>query len=397
LRKPVSCIAVIVCLVLVLTFAGGCSEPEEENTFIELLRLLPAEAKEERVIAIIDYEAIRKISGISLYDEDRKKITTEEYFDAVINSDKAGVLFGDDIFRYGSDWTGINDYQLLPLIQDSNIGYNITDVSAEINNISSMTILAPGISGFHYNLDALITTVGDFDAKSTKDALENRSEWPSWAVDDFKSEEYEKTAIYSWGNGPEFHLGYRYEPPHLDKLGRAVPLAVFDGQLFIGSSTEDIKSAIDSSLNNAPSLAEIPEYVLVAQIMHDLNTVGLLVMDEVILRDTLESTEWGYGPQLEDFTTVGMGLGKDDSGKYMALVIVFKDPVAAENGFLALEQKVEIYNEIYDINDNINDFDIYDMEISIDNSVVSAKLYTDSKALWRYWFINRWPAGGGYE
>jgi hypothetical protein len=176
-----------------------------------------------------------------------------------------------------------------------------------------------------------------------------------------------------------------------------VPLAVFDGQLFIGSSTEDIKSAIDSSLNNAPSLAEIPEYVLVAQIMHDLNTVGLLVMDEVILRDTLESTEWGYGPQLEDFTTVGMGLGKDDSGKYMALVIVFKDPVAAENGFLALEQKVEIYNEIYDINDNINDFDIYDMEISIDNSVVSAKLYTDSKALWRYWFINRWPAGGGYE
>ena len=36
---------------------------------------------------------------------------------------------------------------------------------------------------------------------------------------------------------------------------------------------------------------------------------------------------------------------------------------------------------------------IYDTEISIDDEVLSAKLYTGYESLWRYWLIKRWPGG----
>ena len=280
------------------------------------------------------------------------------------------------------------DNGLFSRIAHENVGYSITDVKAEINNIPSIRIVTPGIGTYTYNLlDALVAAVGDFDAQSTEDALENRSEWSSWAKDNFTSEEYEKTAIYSWGDGLEFHIESRHEPPHIEYYGRAVPLAVSDGQLFIGSSTAYIKSAIDANLNKKSSLADIPEYVLVAQYMYDLNTIGLLIVDEVLIRDALDVPESYYGPKLKNFTTVGMGLGKDDKGEYMALVIVFENPEAAEEGFSALEQKIEVYNKLcneYDLKRAL----IYDTEISVDNLVLSAKLHTDDESLWRHWFIN---------
>lgn len=144
-------------------------------------------------------------------------------------------------------------------------------------------------------------------------------------------------------------------------------------------------------MNKKPSLTDIPEYVLVAQYMHDLNTIGLLIIDEVLLQDALDAAESYYGPKLKNFTTVGMGLGKDDKGEYMALVIVFEDSEAAEEGISVLEQKIEVYNKIYDMNDNNSKYYIYDSEINVDNMVVSAKLYTSDESLWRHWFINLWP------
>jgi len=391
MRKLSFYVAIILCLVLIVPVAGGCSKTEEQNTFEKLLSLLPVEAKEGRAISIIDYESFRKVNGISLYDEDSNKITKEVYTETIMNTYNSGDMFGVDILWYSSDWTGILNDGLFSPITHENIGYSITDVNAEINNIQSLRIVSPGAGEYNDNLDALVAAVGDFNAQSTKDALENRSEWPSWAKDNFVSEEHEKIAIYSWGDGLEIHLGSRYEPPHIDPIGRAVPLAVSDGQFFFGGSTADIKSAIDASMNKKSSLADIPEYVLVAQYMHDLNTIGLLIMDEVLLPDALDAPESIFGPKLKNFTTVGMGLGKDDKGEYMALVIVFDNTVAAEEGFSALEQKVEVYNKIYDMNDNNNKYYIYDTEISVDNIVLSAKLYTGHKSLWRHWFINLWP------
>ena len=88
----------------------------------------------------------------------------------------------------------------------------------------------------------------------------------------------------------------------------------------------------------------------------------MVVVDEVLIRDALDVPESYYGPKLKNFTTVGMGLGKDDKGEYMALVIVFENPEAAEEGFSALEQKIEVYNKLcneYDLKRAL----IYDTEM----------------------------------
>jgi len=77
--KLVSCIAAIMCLSLLVPVAGGCSQPEEENTFIKLLSLLPATAKDDSSITLIDYERFYQVNGISIYDENGQRIKREEY------------------------------------------------------------------------------------------------------------------------------------------------------------------------------------------------------------------------------------------------------------------------------------------------------------------------------
>ncbi len=391
MRKLVFCIALILCLVLIVPVAWSCSETEEENTFVKLLTLLPETARKGRVIILIDYESFRKANGIFLYDEDNQRLTNEEFRDTIMNLSMDGNLFGEHILLYGSYWTGLKDDILSSPIQDSNIGYSITDVNAEINNIYSVSLSSSGIGSLGSNLDALVAAVGNFDTLSTEQALNNRDKWPLWAIDNFKSEECEKITIYSWGDSLEFHLANRRNPPHLDEIGRAVPLAVSNGQLFIGSSTEDIKSAIDSSMDKAPSLADLPEYLLIAQGMHYLNTIEIIIVDELLIRDILASAESYYGTKLENFTTIGMGHGKDDNGEYMALVIVFENQEYAEESVPLLEQRIEAYNKLYKMNFRYEEHLIYDTEISIDDKVLQAKLYTDDELLWRRWFFNELP------
>lgn len=226
----VNLIFLVFLLMLIMPLLVSCSgTAESNNTFIELLKMLPAEAKEGRVITIIDYESFRKVNGISFYDEDNQRLTNEEFRDNIMNLSKAGNLFAENILQYGSYWTGLNDDILSSTIQDNNIGYNLTDVNGEINNIYSVSITSLGMGKFDYNSNALVVAIGDFDARYTEHALNNRDEWPLWAIDSFKSEEYEKITIYSWGDFLEIHLVDRRSPPHLDPLGRAVPLAVSDG------------------------------------------------------------------------------------------------------------------------------------------------------------------------
>ena len=108
--------------------ASCIANQEPKNIFTESLKLLPSDARDGRVITIINYESFRKVNGISVYDEDNQRLTKEEYIEAVVNLYMDGTLFGSDIFQYGSYWTGFKDDVYLSPIQDKNIGYNVTDV-----------------------------------------------------------------------------------------------------------------------------------------------------------------------------------------------------------------------------------------------------------------------------
>ena len=171
MRKLVSCMAIIICLVLAIPLAGGCSEPEEENTFTRLLSLLPAEAKEGRVITLINYKLFWQANGIQIYDSDNLRIDREEYVYKLIDITNDGHFYGEDIFRFSSYWTSMGTYLDMSSIKDENIGYKVTDVDAEINNIFSLyspDFMLFGADSFGGNEDMMLAAVGELSQQATE-------------------------------------------------------------------------------------------------------------------------------------------------------------------------------------------------------------------------------------
>ena len=386
-------IVVILCFVSLMPVAGGCSQPEEENTFLELLSLLPASARHDGGIALIDYQRIWQVNGISLYDSDNQKMSAEDFLNNLITMHKEKPLVGTDVVILGSRFTGWDSpYMLVSTIKDEYIGFDYSDVNAEINNIGIRPIpIGDPPEQFDFEPDLMVAALGNYDSKATEDALNNRVEWPSWAIDNYSTENYRDINVHSWGDGTETHLEGSRSPPHLDLLGRASPLAVFDGHLLVGSSVDDVKSMIDAAEGGSLSLADIPKYAVVAQEMYNLGVFGAIIADEALANGNMQTRDYYNGPRLEKFQTFGIGPGKDDKGKYVALVLYHVDPARAEKTVSLLEEQIN-----YSTTDLILDEDsqgytkntwsfndiFWHTQIYTEGKVLIAKLYTDNEAVW---------------
>jgi hypothetical protein len=222
--------------------------------------------------------------------------------------------------------------------------------------------------------------------------LENHNEWSTWLINSYSSEDYGGITIHSWGNSYEGHLADRFSPPHLNSIGNAMPIAIADGELFIAHSVEDIKSMIDATQDQVKSLADLPEYRLVSNAMRELGTLCVIIVDEALIRDILAYNDPITEPKIKNFQTVGMGPGRDETGEYMALVLVYENHEDAEEGVKLLEQKVEVFNQICTSVFPKKTAEIYNTEISVENEVLIAKLYNNHEGLWSWWFFDRWWA-----
>ena len=58
-------------------------DTQESNTFIELLKLAPADALSSGEIILIDYSKIWDDSGISFYEEDGSRMNREEILNSL--------------------------------------------------------------------------------------------------------------------------------------------------------------------------------------------------------------------------------------------------------------------------------------------------------------------------
>jgi hypothetical protein len=390
MRKLAFYVTILLCLTLIFPVSGGCSETDDENTFIKLLSLLPATAKEERVITLIDFERLWEVNGISIFDEDGQRISRDDYVTKIIDICAEGSPVGLDILDFSSYWTSKPFDLDTSSLTEENVGYEVTDIDAEINNIHYLSV--PGL--FDYDvftcaLDVMIAAVGELSAKVTNDALGNRDEWPSWATENYTSEDHRGIIIHSWGDCFEEHLQDRKSPPNLDHLGRAIPMAVSDGLLFIGSYPDHLKSMIDTTFNEVDSLADIPEYKMVAQGMNNLGAIGVVIIEEAQTK-YIQMLCFISRPRIDNYITVGFGPGMDETGSYIALVAVYENGEDAELGISQMEQKIEAFNTFYDAHEISIENAIYNTEIRRDGRVMMAKLYTANKDLWIYWFFNQW-------
>jgi hypothetical protein len=378
----------IICFLLLLPAVNGCSKTEVENTFSKLLTLLPASAKNGGVITIVDYKRIWEANGLSLYTSGNTKVSSGDFLNTMEKMESDNQSIGTDALFLGSYYTGWGIYMAVSPINIKNVGYDFSNVEAEINNIGIRpdSNAGPFWEG-SIDSDIMIAAIGSYDSKVTKNALNNKSEWPSWAVEKYTTYSYRDTIIHSWGDSKEWHSKDRLSPPHQNPSGQAVPLAINDSHLFVADSVNNIKSMIDASLGKSKSLADVPELSLAAKGMYELGAYGAIIAYESLVHESVYPEIQQQGPRLKKFITFGTGPGWDKNGDYIALVIVHDNEDVAKENKVLLEQRINAmtYNG-QAFNDIVNA-----TEISIDGKVLLAKLYTQSKTLWRFWVMDQGP------
>ena len=380
IRLLILSIVIILSLVLIVPIFSGCGGMAASNTFIELLSLVPADYTSGETgptfYTLYDFARYYKDKGITFS-------TFNELLYSDVDTEMTVWLIG-----WGSDINGYGKYANSTTITDENMGYDLTNIDAEIQ------FGMPPTNG--------VASIGRFSPQDTANALKNQNEWPSWAVTAYDTEQYNGVTIHSWGSGLETHLTTRLSPPHIDNLGRARPLALTDKYLFCGFSIEAVKLMIDSSQHKIQTLADLPEYTEVANGLADLNVYAAIIGDSTLVdysvfpitftTTTLTEVEQAavmakLGTGLKNFLTFGSGVGRDERGTYNAIVIYHEDSDTAQENAARLKQHLETDSSIVK---NIPWTEIItSTDIRAEGNMLIAKLYVDHYSYWSAWVYMR--------
>lgn len=318
---------VIITIAVVFAVFGGCSQESEDsdatNRFRELLKLVPSSVDlSQAPLVLADYASCYEDNDISLTGADGRPLTFQEFIDFQIQNEIGYIPMHGYSFI-----TGYGPHATEGTIKDEYVGYNFTDVDAEI------LTGAPPLS--------LTAAIGRFDPQATRDALSRQDEWPSWAVDAYTVEEYNGVTIHSWGDGYQIRPMDRLVPPHIDTLGRARPLAVTEKYLFSVATTEILKSMIDASQGKAESLADLPEFAEVANALSKFDVYGIAIGTEATSYSHPLLMEACPGPPLKKYLSYGEGRVMDENGIYSILVLYHESADDAEANMSLLEQRID--------------------------------------------------------
>lgn len=398
---------IIMSLLSGILISGSCTSklPAKENVFLKLLELFPESAKDSGAFSFIDYNRIWQANGISLINPQGQKISQEELTEIIIPRLKALSFVGDYYLELGSFYTGFGGTLFYSPLKKASIGYDKTDVEAEINVFNIKRFNPRGKMLF--DQDLMVAAIGSYNPQNTAHALDNKKEWPSWALDEYATENYHDIIIYSWGNGNLQHIEgddtVVLSAPHIDDLARARPFAISEGHLFVGINIEDIKSMIDASLNESRSLADVQEYALAAKASYELGAYGAIIaheylayegigmqtpdyldmyLQELFDNENTKVNKQNNAPKLKKFMTFAAGLGNDEKGNFLTLVIVHENEDEARYNISLLEQQIEMATWVEPMSNNV----LYETEIKTEGKVLLAKLYTDMKILPALWF-----------
>ena len=323
-------VALLITAIMLLPL-NSCTwgDTNKSNTFIELLKLAPADTLSDENIILINYDRIWEDAGISFYKEDGSKMNREEILDTILSITYH--IPGDSAFKSSSFYSGLDSTLITSPIQYDTLGYNLVgDVHAEIGQ------------GHYYNNFKMVAMIGDFSIQATSKALQNQDTWPESVIESFTTESYLNVPVYSWGDNSDGNWEDRYEPPHIDDYGIARPLSAMDGYMFIGTTIDSVKKMISTAKGDSPSLADVPEYKLVAEHMDYLGVYAMMLSDKLNGIDP----DFPLLP-LGQYLAAGYGDANDERGQYTAVIAVYEnEDITAESADI-LEGKLEnIVNDL---------------------------------------------------
>jgi hypothetical protein len=361
----------------------GCAN-KSENRFLDLLELIPRSDIEDECFFLIDYEKIWKRNGIE-FPEDVTE--PDDIYNIISRSSLVDVDNLDNYaFFFSSRYTGWGDYiKLTPnndfYIQHKYMGYGIPNVAAEINNsVIGKFMWLDGFEEPFSEPDLKVAAIGKFNPQDTKETLERHDDWSEHAVVSYVQEQYDGVTIHNWVDGTEQDSISKTGPPHMID-GKLLPLVVTDNQLFVAESTDHIKEMLNASKGKTESLADVPEYALVADGLFKLDAYAAIIGDE-----TLTNRFWGYLTDypLKPFLTFGTGYGRDEQGAYIALVLVHENEELANINANFFPERFEKYGPYLYSTPGTG---IYKTKVETEGRVLLAKLYTDDHYFWYYWLL----------
>jgi hypothetical protein len=183
------------------------------------------------------------------------------------------------------------------------------------------------------------------------------------------------------------NMNTRLVPPHVDALGRARPLAVTETRLFYAPSLEIMKLMIEASQDKTESLADLPEFASIAKKLSEMNAYAAVIGDEECAIGDIMFEGTYSGPKLKRFVTFGSGIGEDERGFYMALVIYHHSRENAEANVSLLEQRIADTDSVYAEKPWREVF--YDIDIHVEGNILVAKLYTEVTSIWVGWVYDQ--------
>lgn len=358
LHTLVSLCVVLCILFLVLPSSTGCSSTEttSPSTFLELLNLVPAS-----VVDTVSSCPLLLIDYASAYAEYGITVTTPDDIATLRDKNNISYIFA----AYGSFITGYGDRALLPLIRKNHVGYDVTCIDAEIQ--------------FGTPPKDAVVAIGRFNTQATDDALSHQDDWANSIKARYAKEEYHDIIIHSWGDGFKTDLSNIFHPPHLDQLGRAKPLAVTDRYLFYHPSIDAVKEIINSSQHQIKSLADLQELAAIANGLASLQAHIALVGGS----DLAVGLTYTAAPLLKKFDVFGTGLGRDEKGTYVAVVLYHKNSDNALANVSLLKEHITKSSSIA-ADKPWSEF-ITDIQVNIEGNTLLAKLYTTDVHLWANW------------
>ena len=331
------CLLLGLAIMLLVSVIGvtGCKgapekgAPEKENSFLEMLKVVPDTPGTRFSVYINDYARIREIYDIPLPSSDADDEAIEEYIETLEGDPSAGQRLGEVSFVSGM---GPPMYAFYSPIRRQNIGFGPQDVDQDIS-------AGPPPITFE-------AIKGRFDLAAVEDAISRCDESVMPDI-----ERYEGIVIYDWG--PDISITRPLMPPAFDNLGRGEAIAVQEDYVFRVLTIEAVKAMIDASQGELTSLADNPDFSLMAEALSEMGAYSAFLTDQVLDLDFLERVAEldesvtaeeiiaEAGQLLSPYRTYATGIGKDEEGVLMTIVLVYGSSEEASSDVVVLEQRIE--------------------------------------------------------
>ena len=336
----------------------------DAGPFESALRLVPDKAEHRASIRMNDLNGLRRVFGIEAPGPDADHQDVLEYKISLVLGESPT---GGRLWLLGEDWLSGFSFDYVDSAPSTRpfLGFDSRDVDLVMVAGSENEPPPRGLE----------VIIGNIQSSVAVSLLSECEECMPHEAASHAGIEF-----YTWGEDARPSLDDRLAAPAHDQFGRGGRILIEDGYSIRTLFTESMQSAIDAISGSKQSLAGNEDFVLAARAADEMGAVSLTLtaqpfrafdIAEVyggrgrLTLDGLDSDYAGAFASLNErsgngdarealvvdsfvqsgslpaFEVVGTGLGSDESGVFVTLVLVFKDDRLASDAAIALESRIE--------------------------------------------------------